>query len=326
MRIGLTYDLQTRPADIRQAEFDSPTTVQALRHALEELGHDVVLLGNARELLAYPPGSIPVECVLNLAEGTHGRCREAWVPALLEVHGVPYVGSGPRALSLGLDKVMSKRLAVACGVPTPRWIVADHPDRWEGDLALSFPLIVKPRYQGSGMGIDEGAIVHDRKALIHRMRWLFAQWPEALLVEEFIPTGELTVCVLGNSPPVAYPAVQRPLDPISRLSYHVAPAARGDGEAPLQLTDRLEAEARRLACVMFTTLGCHDLARIDFRVDQDGRLWFLEINPLPSFDPEGTFGLLAEYLGITYTQLIGRILDVACQRFSQALDRPSAVR
>ena len=116
MRIGLTYDLQTDPADERQAEFDPPATLDALSGALAALGHDPVRLGGADEILARPQRLRGIELVFNLAEGREGRCREAWVPTLLELHGIPYVGSDPPALSLGLDKVMCKRLAVAEGL------------------------------------------------------------------------------------------------------------------------------------------------------------------------------------------------------------------
>jgi D-alanine-D-alanine ligase len=112
----------------------------------------VVLLGSARDLVNAPWRLGEVELVFNLAEGSHGRCREAWVPALLELHGVPYVGSDPLALALGLDKVVCKRLAHGSGVPTPRWICLEHPRTLPAMIPLTFPLLVKPRWEGSGRG------------------------------------------------------------------------------------------------------------------------------------------------------------------------------
>ena len=334
MRIGLTYDLQHDPHDERQAEFDPPRTLEALCQALSGLGHQVVRLGAAQELLAATDRLSAVELVFNLAEGSRGRCREAWVPMLLEVLKVPYVGSDALALSVGLDKVACKRLAVAHGIPTPPWTVITHPDRLPAQIPVRFPAIVKPRYEGSGIGIDEGAIVSNRTELAQRARWLFARWPEEMLIEEMVPHGELTVCVIGNDPPTetalsslsrecrdavaarptAYPAIQRPLDPRSRLSCHVARAATGPWETPLVLNESLEAQARRIALTLFEALGCADVARVDLRVDEQGKVWFLEINPLPSFDPEGSFGLLAEHAGLSYPQIIDRILQAAIRR------------
>lgn len=325
MQIGLTYDLQTDPTDVRQAEFDPPRTLNALEAALRELGHTVHRLGNAEQLIAAPWRLQHVELVFNLAEGHHGRCREAWVPMLLEQWGVPFVGSGPASQILGLDKVMSKRLAQASGVATPRWVMVDHVDAIDPHQLPEFPLIVKPRHEGSGLGIDAGAVVHDVVSLRRRVAWLMATWPQPCLVESFIPFGELTVFLIGNHPPLALPAIQRPLDPVSRLSCHVAGHGAGGWFCPVELAPSLDAEAKCMAVTMFETLRCRDMARVDLRVDEQGRLYFLEMNPLPSFDPDGSVGLLADYLGATYTQLIGQILQAAILRLGLPLRaRPAA--
>ncbi len=321
MRIGLTYDLQTNPSDDRQAEFDQPRTIAALEGALRRLGHDVLRLGNAQQLLAAPARLEHVQLVFNIAEGSHGRCREAWVPMLLEQWGVPFVGSGVAAQALGLDKVMSKRLASASGLATPRWVVASPDDRLAMARAgeLGFPLIVKPRAEGSGLGIDAGAVVHDMEALTRRVAWLTARLQAPCLIEEFISFGELTVFLIGNHPPVALPPIQRPLDFASRLACHVVGETARGWLCPVELTPALEHAASQIAVTMFETLRCRDMARVDLRVDEQGRPYFLEINPLPSFDPEGSVGLIAECLGTTYTQLIGQILNAALQRLEVSI-------
>jgi len=318
MRIGLTYDLQTDPHDPRQAEFDPPRVIEAVCAALESLGHDVVRLGAPRALLTSPLAARNVELVFNIAEGGWGRCREAWAPTLLELLGVPYVGSDALALALSLDKLASKRVAVAEGVRTPRWVVVADPSAWDGRTTLAYPLIVKPRYEGSGAGIDEDAIVQDHAALRRRVEAVFARFHQDVLMEEFIPAGELTVCLIGNDPPTVFPAIQRPLDPHSRLAYHVCAKPPASWVAPLMLDEPLDAEARRIARVMFEALGCRDMARVDLRVDDHGRPFLLEINPLPSFDPEGSVGLLAECLGRSYADVVGMILDAAIARLQAA--------
>lgn len=315
MRIGLTYDLQTDPDDPRQAEFDPPAVLAAVEDALRQLGHDPVRLGNALQLIDARPALREVAIVFNLAEGTTGRCREAWVPLLLEQWGIPFVGSGSAAQALSLDKAMSKRLAQASGVATPRWWVVDRPEVLPA--LTTFPVIVKPRQEGSGMGIDAGAVVHTAEALRDRVRWLRRRFDQPALIEAFIPFGELTVFLIGNGPPEALPAIQRPLDPTTRLSSHVVPDAAA-WLSPVELTPELDARAQLAAVAVFEALRCRDMARVDFRVDEQGRLYFLEINPLPSFDPAGSLGLLAECLGTTYARLIGRILDGALRRLDAA--------
>jgi len=317
MRIGLTYDLQTDPSDDRQAEFDQPRTIEALDAALCTLGHTIIHLGNAERLADAPWHLEGVALVFNIAEGSRGRCREAWVPMLLEQWGVPFVGSGSVSQALGLDKVMSKRLACASGVATPRWAIADARDPISITRAgeLKFPLIVKPRQEGSGLGIDAGAVVKDLEALSRRVEWLTHRLGQPCLVEEFIPFGELTVFLIGNHPPEALPVVQRPIDPESRLSCHVVGSSQTRAWlSPVELTPELENAAARIAVTMFETLRCRDMARVDLRVAEDGTLYFLEINPLPSFDPEGSLGLIAEYLGTTYTELIRQVLNAALLR------------
>ena len=315
MNIGLTFDLQTDPGDERQAEFDPPATVDALHTALESLGHRVTRLGGAHDLISRREPLDRIDLVFNIAEGRGGRCREAWVPMLLEQWGVPYVGSTASAQALGLDKVMSKRLAAASGVSTPRWCVMKDAAVAIPSGRCVFPAIVKPRYEGSGLGIGPAAIVHDEEALRRRVGEVAARFGQPCLVEEFIGFGELTVFLIGNAPPHALPAVQRPLDPATRLSCHVVRAPEGAAWlTPLDLTPTLDAAAREAAVAVFEALRCRDMARVDFRVDEQGRLYFLEINPLPSFAPDGSLGLLADYLGTTYAALVGRIVEAAVQR------------
>lgn len=317
MRIGLTFDLQTDPSDERQAECDPPSTVDAVHRALESLGHDVVRLGNAGDLLNAPHRLREADLVCNLAEGLDARCREAWVPTLLELFEIPYVGSDPLALMVGLDKVMTKRLAVADGVATPRWMNLPRPPALPSRWDLTFPLIVKPRYEGSGRGIDRGAIVHTPEALARRTAWLSEHCPGPLVAEEFIAGGELTVFLIGNDPPSALPVIQRPLDPESGLSHHVVTPPPDSWVAPLAFTDAMERSAQQVAVTMCRAVSCRDMARVDVRVDDAGRVWFLEINPLPSFDPTGSLGLLAELLGRSYAALIGQILEAALKRLRQ---------
>jgi D-alanine-D-alanine ligase len=315
MDLGLTFDLQTDPHDPRQAEFDPPRVVDALCAALERLGHRVARLGGASDVLSAPERALGVELVFNIAEGAGGRCREAVLPALLERLGVPYVGSGPTALVLALDKAVTKRLAAASDVPTPRWLSVASVDQLPAELPLHWPVIVKPRYEGSGIGIDPEAVVSTPRALADRVARMLAQWRQPVLIEEFVSFGEVTVCLIGNGPPSAYPAIQRPLDPASRLSCHVA-RRDADWIAPVALTPELDAAVGRMAVEVFDALGCRDMARVDFRIDEGGRPLFLEINPLPTFDPEGSLGLLAEYLGVPFHALLGRIVDAAARRLA----------
>src|SRR5262249_4292803 len=160
MRIGITYDLKSDvplpeglPDDF-QEEFDSPVTIEAIASVLRGLGHTVEKLGNGREmlqrLLTDPP-----DFVFNFAEGQGiGRSREARVPAVLEMLGIPYSGSDPLTMAVTLDKDCAKRLVAAEGVAVAGSVVINPQDRLPiADCKSHFPVIVKPAWEGSSKGI-----------------------------------------------------------------------------------------------------------------------------------------------------------------------------
>src|SRR4051794_4129397 len=167
MNIGITFDLkQAGPADPNlpddfQEEFDSLETIEAIAGVLRALGHDVSLLGDGRELLnkvlAEPP-----DFVFNFAEGTGiSRSREARVPAVLEMLGIPFTGSDPLTMAVTLDKPVAKTLAGAAGVPVPAGytLAADEPLAQVPPGRLRFPLVVKPAWEGSSKGIRDKCLV-----------------------------------------------------------------------------------------------------------------------------------------------------------------------
>src|SRR5271155_3033413 len=167
MKIGITFDLKT-PGQVQagapdefQEEFDGPHTIEAIAAVLRGLGHQVVLLGDEREflekVLADPP-----DFVFNFAEG-HGvsRSREARVPAVLEMLGIPFTGSDPLTLAATLDKDCAKRLVASAGVPVPGGLALGPGEILTPAQAahLSYPLIVKPAWEGSSKGIRNKCLV-----------------------------------------------------------------------------------------------------------------------------------------------------------------------
>jgi D-alanine-D-alanine ligase len=211
VKIALVYNGVTRdmllqgPLD-RTAEFDGPHTVAALREALAVHGHAVTLIeGNedAYERLR----TIGVDLVFNVAEGTRGADREAQIPAMLEMLGMPYTGSGPLSLALCLHKGKAKEVLSYHGIPTPTFQVLQHPYEPLSE-ALAFPLIVKLLHEGSSMGLSYDSIVETPQALVARARYLMQTYGQAVLVEQFIDGREFTVPILGNIPARALPIIE----------------------------------------------------------------------------------------------------------------------
>ncbi|MBI3318518.1 MAG: ATP-grasp domain-containing protein [Candidatus Omnitrophica bacterium] len=326
MIIGMAYDLKTEyvfkaddPQDAN-AEFDHPSTVQVIEEALTSLGHQVVRIGNVERLLDQLD-RLSVDIVFNIAEGLSGRNREAQVPMLLELKGIPYVGSDALTLALTLDKLMTKKVLIAEGIPTPRFFQIQHPD-CALPRDLEFPLIVKPRFEGSSKGISDRSVVRSPDELKTQAAWAIQTYRQPALVEQFIPGREFTVAIVGNDPPEALPVVQIQIEgqtDLGDLFYTFSRIAEGvEYLCPAQIEAGLSRALQALALRTYQAVDCLDLGRVDIRVDGSGNPYVLEINPLPSLSTEDVFMAVATELGITYEQMLGRILEAAHRRVSYA--------
>ncbi|MBE0481258.1 MAG: D-alanine--D-alanine ligase [Dehalococcoidia bacterium] len=335
MRIGLSYDLKEsvsvsdgQPQDALE-EYDSPETVDALEAALGSLGHQVIRLKGGRDFL---DGILrePVDFVFNISEGLgNHRSREAQVPSVLEMLGIPYAGSDPQCLAICLDKPLTKSLVAAAGVSTPPWKVFTNRDQlrrisWDG---IAFPVFIKPAYEGSSKGISGGCRKDNVSEAVECITRLLALYRQPVIVEEYVGGDEVTVGLVGNSP-VRVIGVMR-ITPKARASDFVyslevkrnwrnlveyeCPAAFEDG-----IADRIVKSSVRI----FDLLGCRDFARIDFRLDAGGAPNFLEINPLPGLNPtESDLSIMSSRLGILYPELVSSILNAAVERYGRCVRR-----
>lgn len=326
--IGLVYDLLGTlprapgdPADA-DAEFEPEATLVALESALALLGHRSVRIGNAHALLAAAgKGELPpLDAALTIAEGFGSRNREAWAPALLEMLGIPCFGSDALTLSTSLDKVWAKDRVHALGVPVVAGVsLGSGAEAGSIDLPGPFPLFVKPRWEGTAKGIGPASRVADRAGLARAVDAVVEAYRQPALVEVFVDGPEYTVTLVGNDPPRVLPVLQRALEASTRIGLHAverhaAPAGGWRFELPGALSPALENELARLGRLAFAALACRDFARADFRLDAGGRPRFLEINPLPTFAAEGSFGILAELAGTTHEALLADVLSEGLAR------------
>jgi D-alanine-D-alanine ligase len=321
--VGLTYNVKSElllkpgdPPDLN-AEFDHEETVQHIERAFRERGHEVVRIGSARRLLQRT-GELNVDIVFNIAEGYEGRNRESQVPILLEMMRIPFVGADGLTLGLTLDKVLTKKVLIAEGIPTPRYLEVSDPDKlW--NVELNYPLIVKLRCEGSSKGLSEKSLVNTPEELRQQVRWLTDTYKQAsLFIEEFIEGKEFTVAIIGNDSPEAYPVVQIVLDgqtDLGRKFFTFAYLRAGsDYVCPAPIAEPLARCMQELALRTYQAVDCRDFGRVDFRVDQVGNPYVLEINPLPSLSTEDVFNFIAKTRGMTHYQIINRILDTALVR------------
>ena len=324
--VGLTYDLKSDyefkendPPDAN-AEFDHPSTIKVIASAIESLGFKVKKIGNAANLLGNID-KLKVDIVFNISEGAIGRNRESQVPILLEMAGIPFVGSDALTLGLTLDKVMAKKIFIAEGIPTPRFFEIKSMENFIDVNHMKFPMIVKPRFEGSSKGLTESSRVENMDELKKQTEYIINTYKQPALVEEFILGQEFTVAVIGNDPAEAMPAVQIKIDGRLKLNDKFYTFARVTSDrleyvCPARINQGLSDKLKDLAIKTYNAVECRDFGRVDFRVDADSNPYVLEINPLPSLSTEDVFPLFAKAIGITYEEVIGRILGCALKRYN----------
>jgi D-alanine-D-alanine ligase len=330
MRIGITFDLKTDlpigldVPDDWQEEFDSPATVETIAAVLRAMGHQAVILGDGpgllRQLLSDPP-----DFVFNLAEGQGiSRSREARVPAVLEMLGIPHTGSDPLTLAVTLDKDCAKRL-VAGECPSlrvPAGCVVPPGATPDPGLLPPFPLIAKPAWEGSSKGIRGTCLVRSPHELPAVVGQLHRDHRQPVLLEEFIAGDELTVGVVGNSPPQVIGVMRVvPLAEDASRPFLYSLEVKRDWErqvryeVPPPYPPETIARLNRAALEAYRALGCRDVCRIDFRLHPERGPVFLEANPLPGLNPDySDLVLLARGAGWTYERLITTIVEEALRR------------
>jgi D-alanine-D-alanine ligase len=295
-------------------------TIEMVASALESGGHNVrVIEGNMHvitELQNFMPKVVRGErsgMIFNMAYGIQGQSRYTHIPAMLEMLGIPYVGSGPSAHAIALDKVLSKIVFLRNQLPTPAFRIFSNPDE---DLSgIRFPVIVKPKMEAVSIGLR---VVKEEKDLKEAVAFIIREFQQQALVEEFIPGREFAVGLIGNGPTLeTLPIVEIDL---SGDAYAIQTLddkmqhPRGK-ICPAQISPQLAEQLSRLSLQAFNALGLFDFARVDFRMDAKGQLYILEINSMASLNATGSFVYAGQVAGLSFNELVNRMLDEAAIRY-----------
>jgi D-alanine-D-alanine ligase len=321
----------------RSAERDiSLRTGAGIAQALERLGHEAVAIDAAnghrlgpgelkaaltaggaapvtedRSVAAVSARAVSEADAVNEAEvvflALHGGAGEnGTVQGLLELAHKPYTGSNVLASALAMNKAMSKRVFEREGIATPPWLLVSSRERRDVDTTAlgGWPLVVKPNEQGSSVALS---FVNRPEELGPALDLAF-EYGEEVLVERFIPGRELTVAVLGEE---ALPLVEiRPKG--GHYDYESKyTAGRSDYFCPADLPTAVAERIQALGVRAAKSLGCSGVCRVDFRLDPAGEAYCLEVNTIPGMTPTSLVPMAAKARGMSYDQLVQRMLDLA---------------
>ena len=327
MLVGLTYDLRSDYLAMGfsmedTAEFDKEETISGIENALRELGYETDRIGHAKALVKRLENGSRWDLVFNICEGLQGIAREAQVPAILDLYGVPYVFSDPLVLALTLHKGMTKRVVRDAGVPTSDFCVYETAEDLDG-LCFCAPFFVKPVAEGTGKGCSAKSIVRDRAALAGVCDELVARFRQPALIEPYLGGREFTVGITGTGRDSKVVASMEIVLLANAEKGVYSYTNKGQYEDRViyrpgdSVKDPVAAAAERVSLDAWRALGCRDGGRVDIRCDDEQSPMFLEVNPLAGLNPKDSdLPILARMANISYTELIGRIMVSATARLN----------
>lgn len=319
----------------KYAEWDDADTINAVKNAIEKAGHEVTMI-EADEFAYEKLKTERPDIVFNMAEGYGGSSRESYIPAMLELLGIPYTASDPVAINICHDKSRCKEVLSYYNIPTPSFYIAGA--AVNGYPKAKFPSIVKPLHEGSSKGIYNSSLVRSKTELNREIIRIKRDYNQPSIIEDFLEGREFTVAVLGNAEKTrVLPIVEINLScvPIGFnpvYSYEVKwffDTRENKLEiftCPAKISAKLRKRIEKLCLDAFKVLRIRDWARIDVRCDKEGNPYIIEINPLPGIlpnpDDNSCFPKAAREAGISYDKLIQSVLNMAIQRYSLEKSKP----
>ena len=251
---------------------------------------------------------LDTDLVINALHGGDGE--NGSIQSFLDLHHIPYTGSGAKACKIAMDKNITKLIAKSVGIPTPNWVllkrnINNGMQLQDNDSPkFSYPYVVKPADEGSTFGLT---IVNEESELNDAIS-LAAEFSDEILIEEFIPGKELTVSILGNKP---LPIIE--IIPSHKLYDYDCKYTEGMSEyvVPADLSDSIERSLSEDALKIYKTIGCRHYARADFRLNDEGQHYLLEINTLPGMTSTSLLPKAAKAVGLEFPELIDTIIKIA---------------
>jgi D-alanine-D-alanine ligase len=336
LKVVVLYDREIvdEAADQPQASDRSPVVRELERKEVEEEvaealrkhGHDATLYeldGSSKGLLGL--ARLDCDLVFNLTESFGGDdTADFKLAAFLELLGRRYTGTGSFGLTLAQDKAVAKKIFAFHGIRTPVF-ARSFRGRLDFSHDLHFPVIVKPAREDGSIGIEFSAVVHSIRELMERIDWLHANFDSPVLIEEYVEGREMYVGVLGNDNPEALPVVELDLSKLPDGAPRIAAAevkwgkgtsAYRDTKSAIatDLADETVLALQRTAVAAYQALELRDYARVDMRLQADGVVQVIEVNPNPWLSAKAEFAMAARKSGRPYAELVQEIVELAMAR------------
>jgi D-alanine-D-alanine ligase len=311
--VGDLKDFSEKQRELRKTEFD-------VRDALEDLGHEVVAIGVSDDLSTIR-GAIDAHkphIAFNLVEEFDGIGRfDQHVVSYLELCKQPYTGCNPRGLTLARDKALTKKVLAYEGIKVPEFAVFPQRRAIKRPERLAFPLFVKSLTEEGSAGLSSASVVDDDERLVERIKFIHRTTKSTAIAEQFIEGREIYVGVIGNERITTLPAWEfssaknsdKPLIATDRAKWDPEyQRQHGLKTGPAKLSEEIHQSLAATSKAIYRILGMSGYARLDYRLTEAGVPYLLEANPNPQVAKDEDFAKSAKHIGISYPELIDRLL------------------
>lgn len=318
-----------QPSAVDLSEIGVLEERQHVQEALQKNGYKTSLFNmnsDIKRLIQFLEEKQP-DLIFNLCESVGDEStHEMFVAGIYDLMGVPYTGAGAFALGTCQSKERTKQILSFHKIRIPKFAVYKNANAInEEEFDLKFPVIVKPSQEDASVGIDNGSVVDSIAALRKRVRQVFQNYDQPALVEEYIEGRELNVAILGNRRPAVLPISEIDFSGLPgdfpRIVTYNAKWMEGTqeykgtvGVCPAPLTPEIERQAKDIALKCYRVMGCRDYARVDMRLDKNNNLYVIEVNPNPDISDDAGFARSARAYGLSFDEVINKIVDYALER------------
>lgn len=310
------------PNNKKYHDFCSDASATLLKKAFGKAGYRTHIIRGIDGLISeIKSENFDCDLIYNTTEGVNSRNREGLTPALLEILNIPFIGTDAYGLSLSLDKGKSKILSQEIGIATPQFLLCNENGEsmvGKSDIEeLGLPIIIKPNYEGNSSGIKV-ARTYDRAKIF--LKQTLEEYSSEVLCEEFVRGMEITVPIIGsgkNAKVIGITGIDKQIDRRESGEFWLTSDDKMFGnskEVPIELKPEVEKKIKGWSLAIFRLIGCRDFGRVDFRLDEMGTPFFLEINPVPSLAEDGAFGVSKEVYG-SYHRNLSEIVKSALERY-----------